>query len=400
MTEGLLFKPQEMGGVSLEEVIEAYFDCRHNKRNTINQLRFEMDYERECIDLWREINEQRYEPRRSIAFIVEKPVKREIFAADFRDRVVHHLIARRMMPLLEAQFHPDNYSTQKGKGTLYGIHRIEQHLRACSEDYTRDCYIMKLDISGYFMSISKQRLYECVKQFLEPRYPSQDLPMLLYLIRKTIFNRPEQDCVMKMPRSLWRGLPRNKSLLGTDGTCGLPIGNLTSQLLALLFLDELDHLITEEWGVPYYGRYVDDMVLIHPSRHHLLEVKERISQWLEAHGLRLHPKKMYLQHYSKGVLFIGGMILPGRKYLSRRTMGFLHKTLILCRRLADGQPVPPLKVREQIQASMNSYFGMLQHFDANRLTTRLIRQLPREWFRWMFIARRGHRCRMVVCPVC
>ena len=131
MTEGLLFEPQEMGGVSLEEVIEADYDCRHNKRSTMNQLRVEMDYERECIDLWREINEHRYEPRRSIAFIVEKPVKREIFAADFRDRVVHHLIARRIMPLLEMQFHPDNYSTQKGKGTLYGIQRIEQHLRAC-----------------------------------------------------------------------------------------------------------------------------------------------------------------------------------------------------------------------------------------------------------------------------
>ncbi len=142
--EELLFKPEDMGGISLEEVIEAYYECRHNKRNTLNQLRFEMDFEHELIDLWQDLNEHRYEPRRSIAFIVDRPVKREIFAADFRDRVVHHLIARRIYPLLEKQFLTDSYSTQKGKGTLFGVKRVEQHIKDCSYDYTRDCWIMKL----------------------------------------------------------------------------------------------------------------------------------------------------------------------------------------------------------------------------------------------------------------
>ena len=392
----MLFAPEEMGGVSLEEVIEAYYDCRRNKRNTANQLRFEMDYERECILLWQEINEHRYEPRRSIAFVVEKPVKREIFAADFRDRVVHHLIVRRMMPLLEAKYHPESYSTQKGKGTLYGIQRIEQQLKECSQGYTRDCYIMKLDISGFFMSLSKQALYDCIRRFLQPRYPARDLPMLLYLLRQTIFNRPEKSCVLKMPRSRWKGLPRNKSLFGSDGMHGIPIGNLTSQLLALLYLDDLDTLITGEWGVPHYGRYVDDMVLIHPSKQHLLAVKEKISQWLEAHGLRLHPKKTYVQHYAKGVLFIGGMILPGRKYISRRTVGFMYEALETCRRLVGDSTDPPQEVKERVRATVNSYFGMLQHYDAHRLTSHIIRQLPQEWFQWMYIVRHGHRCKMVV----
>ena len=394
--EPALFPPEEMGGVSLEEVIEAYYDCRRNKRNTINQLRFEMDYERECILLWQEINEHRYEPRRSIAFVVEKPVKREIFAADFRDRVVHHLIVRRMMPLLEAKFHPESYSTQKGKGTLYGIQRIEQQLKSCSEGYTRNCYIMKIDISGFFMSLSKQALYDCIRRFLMPRYPARDLPMLLYLLRQTIFNRPEKNCILKMPRSRWKGLPRNKSLFGTDGTHGIPIGNLTSQLLALLYLDDLDTLVTGEWGVPHYGRYVDDMVLIHPSKEHLMAVKDRIETWLSAHGLTLHPRKTYVQHYAKGVLFIGGMILPGRKYMSRRTVGFMREALESCKRLVGDNPNPPMEVRERVRATMNSYFGMLQHYDALRLTSSVIRSLPQEWFHWMYIVRRGHRCKMVV----
>lgn len=109
----------------MEDVFEAYFECRKKKRNTCNALAFESDYERRCVELWREINAGTYRPSRSIAFIINKPVKREIFAADFRDRVVHHLIAHRLVPLLEEKFIDDSYSTRKGKGTLYGIERVE-----------------------------------------------------------------------------------------------------------------------------------------------------------------------------------------------------------------------------------------------------------------------------------
>lgn len=391
-----LFAPEEMGGVSLEEVIEAYYDCRRRKRNTVNALEFEVDYERHCIDLWHELNEHRYEPRRSIAFVVEHPVKREIFAADFRDRVVHHLIARRIWPLLEKQFHPDSYSTQPGKGTLYGIQRVEQHVKTCSENYTRDCYIMKLDISGYFMSIEKQRLYHCVCAFLNGRYPEKDMPMLHYMLRKTIFNRPEKNCIRKMPRNRWRGLPKNKTLFGTDGRTGLPIGNLTSQLLALLFLDELDHKITQEWGVPHYGRYVDDMVLVHPSKDHLLTVCGRISRWLKAHGLRLHPKKMYLQHYAKGVLFVGGMIKPGRKYISHRTQGRLFARINHYNSLlAESQQTSRLAM-EGMVATMNSYLGMMCHYDTQRLFHRVLGRVSSHWYRQVCFCRCGDHCKVML----
>lgn len=391
----MLFSPEDMGGVSLEEVIEAYYDCRRRKRNTVNALEFEVDYERHCIDLWHELNSHTYEPRRSIAFVVEHPVKREIFAADFRDRVIHHLIARRIYGLLEAQFLTDSYSTQKGKGTLFGIQRVEQHIRECSENYTRDCYIMKLDISGYFMSIGKERLYECVCEFLDGRYPSNDMQMLRYMLQKTIFNRPEKNCIRKVPRCRWRGLPRNKTLFGTDGTVGLPIGNLTSQLLALLFLDGLDHLVTEEWGVPHFGRYVDDMVLVHPSVEHLLKVRRQICGWLESRGLRLHPKKMYLQHYSKGVMFVGGMIKPGRKYISRRTTGRLMAKIHYYNRLMANSLMTSSEA-ESMVATMNSYLGSMCHYDAQRLFRRMLRRISPLWYRHAYFVRRGRRCKMVL----
>lgn len=126
-------------------------------------------------------------------------MKREIFAADFRDRVVHHLIAHRLVPLLEEKFIDDSYSTRKGKGTLYGIERVEEHIRLCSENYTRDCYILKIDIRSFFMKISKRRLYDLTEELLHERYGGNDLAILLYLLRETIFNRPEKNCIRKTP---------------------------------------------------------------------------------------------------------------------------------------------------------------------------------------------------------
>lgn len=383
-----LFSDEEIGGISLEDVFEAYFECRKKKRNTCNALAFESEYERKCVELWREINSGTYHPSRSIAFIINKPVKREVFAADFRDRVVHHLIARRIVPLLEEQFINDSYSTRKGKGTLYGILKVEEHIRQCSENYTKDCHILKIDIRSFFMKISKQRLYDITAEFLKARYTESDLPMLLYLLRKTVFNRPERNCIRRSAPKEWRGLPKDKSLFHTDGSRGLPIGNLTSQLLALNYLDELDHLITGNWGVEHYGRYVDDMVLVHPSQDHLLEVRERISRWLSTRGLMLHPRKMYLQHYTKGVLFIGGMILPGRKYLSNRTVGFCYDAIERLNRLAASSPDYVLTHGEEFVSTVNSYLGMMRHFASYKLRRKVMEHIGKEW--WKIIYFEGH----------
>ena len=102
------------GEISLEEVFLAYFECRRNKRKTINALQFELNYEENLIQLWRDINSRAYKVGRSIAFVVNKPVIREIFAADFRDRVVHHLIIRKLLPLFEKAFSPHSYSCRHG----------------------------------------------------------------------------------------------------------------------------------------------------------------------------------------------------------------------------------------------------------------------------------------------
>ena len=213
----------------LTDLFQAYFDARKNKRNTINALGFEKHFEVNIFKLYEEILSGFYEPQKSICFIVDRPVKREIFAADFRDRVIHHFIFNLISPIFEKTFINDTYSCRKGKGTHYGIHRIDHFIRSCSENYKKDCYILKLDIKGYFMSMNRKVLFDKVKTVLVDKRDSIDfnLSLVLYLIEKMIFNDPTTNCVVKGKKSDWRGLPKTKSLFHTDSACGLPIGNLT-----------------------------------------------------------------------------------------------------------------------------------------------------------------------------
>ena len=122
--------------IALEDIFQAYYDCRKNKRRTINALAFELNFEQELIRLWREINSGKYRIGRSIAFVVQKPVQREVFAADFRDRIVHHLIINKLNPLFEEYFSDGSYSCRAGRGTLYGVRNIAAAVKECSAGYT------------------------------------------------------------------------------------------------------------------------------------------------------------------------------------------------------------------------------------------------------------------------
>ncbi|MDR3169618.1 MAG: RNA-directed DNA polymerase, partial [Candidatus Peribacteria bacterium] len=128
-------------------------DARTHKRNTHNQLVFEYGLETYLIELYQELLSGSYEIGKSIYFIQKHPIKREIFAGSFRDRIVHHLIYNYIAPIFEKTFIYDSYSCRVGKGTSMGIKRVAKFIRSCSENYTKDCYILKLDIQGYFMAI-------------------------------------------------------------------------------------------------------------------------------------------------------------------------------------------------------------------------------------------------------
>ncbi|MCA1918070.1 MAG: hypothetical protein LDL38_01610 [Flavobacterium piscis] len=135
--------------------------------------------------------------------------------------------------LFEKQFIHDSYSCRVGKGTHFGIQRIARFIRQCSANYTKDCYILKLDLQGFFMSINKNILFAKLEHFIKEKYNETDKDLIIKLCKQVIFNDPTKNCIIKGNKSDWNDLPLNKSLFHSQPQCGLPIGNLTSRYLPI-----------------------------------------------------------------------------------------------------------------------------------------------------------------------
>lgn len=379
----------------LTDLFRAYYNARQNKRNTINQLKFELNFEREIFKLNNEIETRTYKPLREIAFIVNRPVKREIFAADFRDRVVHHLLFQYLEPIIEKHLIYDCYSCRKGKGTSAGIQRAAKFLRSCSENYQKDCYIMQMDISGYFMSIDRELLYHKVNGMLRTEYQKCALSgkvipfeagMVDFLLQKTIFRNPADNCTIKGSRSDWDGLPANKSLFYTAEGCGLPIGNLTSQLFGNVFLNDFDHWMKQDKGFSRYGRYVDDFFVMHSNKRYLLNTLPEIADYLKTNEkLTLHPNKTKINHRNSGFLFLGAVIKPYRIYIANRTKGSFYQALERHNKIIRNHK-PTDEEKNQFISSINSYLGIMKCCKTYRIRRQMIiTWLSAWWWNLVFV---------------
>ncbi|MDR1227306.1 MAG: RNA-directed DNA polymerase [Prevotellaceae bacterium] len=368
----------------LEDLYIAYLEARRHKRSTCNQLRFELQQERELLELHEAIVARAYMPRRSVAFMVHKPVMREVFCADFADRVVHHLIFNYINPLFEQLFIPTSFSCRKGKGTLYGIRTLQHHMEQCTKGYTREAYILKLDIQGYFMNISRRRLYGQLEDVLlrvryQPITPNVaevwddrlDYDLVLYLLRVVVFNDPVKGCLVKGSRSEWNGLPPSKSLFNRPEGVGLPIGNLTSQLFSNIYLNQFDHWMMEELNCAYYGRYVDDFYIVHHDAGYLKSLIPKVREYLKAElGLTLHPAKVYFQSCQRGCSFLGAFVKGKQCYAGRRLRSHF--------KMAVAAGVHPCADEQQVVARMNSYLGLLRHYLTRTLRKKQVERLNKD----------------------
>lgn len=336
----------------LEEVFHAYYEARRHKRNTASQLAFELNLEENLVALWRELNSRTYTVGTSICFMIKDTVAREVFAADFRDRVVHHLLYGRLSPFFERRFICDSYSCRKGKGTLYGINRLAHHIRSCSCNYTEECYILKLDVRGYFMHIDRRLLSNMITAALPADFPRRDAVM--WLSRLIIDCEPVVNCRIKGSLSQWRELPADKSLFHSSPDCGIPIGNLTSQLFSNIYMNVFDQWIKRDCGMRHYGRYVDDFYIVHRDKSVLLALIPKIRDFLRCNlGLELHSRKVYLQNVCKGVRFLGSVVYPYHIVPSKSLLKKIRNRYSLIER-GFYSPVP-------MRSIINSYFGFLRH---------------------------------------
>lgn len=363
----------------LYDLFQAYYDARKHKRNSLNVLRFEANLETNLFKLYEEIINGQYQPGKSICFVVKKPVLREVFAADFRDRIIHHLIFNYINPIVERQFILDSYSCRTGKGVAFGIKRLNHFIRSCSKNYSRDCYILKLDIKGYFMAMDRQILYQEVKQRLvgKKQVLQFNLNLVLSLIQKVIFNDPTKKCIIKGSQCDWQDLPKSKSLFWAGLNKGFPIGNLTSQLFGNIYLNDFDHFVKYQLGFQYYGRYVDDLILVHQDKKYLKKTITLIRYYLKNNlGLKLHDKKIYLQPYQKGIKFLGIIIKPYRTYLGNRTKNNFYQSICFWNYHLQNQNyrIDRLTAKKML-SSINSYLGIAKHYQTYRLRQKMLFRL-------------------------
>lgn len=357
---------------SLENLHRAYRACRRRKRGTANALTFEADLEANLLELHGCLSNGTYRPRPAIAFLVEKPKRREIFAADFRDRVVHHLLVAQLEPGWERRFIHDSYACRRGKGTHQGVDRCQQFMRQASANGTRRAFYLQLDVEGFFVAIDRARLYER----LITKEPD---PVVRWLIAVVVFNEPTDHCRLRgHPLGDFLALPAHKTLFRCPPGCGLPIGNLTSQFFANVYLDALDQFVKHRLKARWYLRYCDDLVLMSEDADQLRDWERQIETFLrETLALRLNDRRK-LRPLSDGIDFLGYVIRTDYRLVRRRVVGNLkHRLAEAERRLRqaglgehDGRLVLPWPagLLEQVRQWLNAY---LAHF-AKAETWRLV----------------------------
>lgn len=366
----------------LADLYHSYLDARKHKRCKGYQLDFEMNLEHNLCLLADELLTRTYRPGRSMVFIVHEPKQREVFAASFRDRVVHHLYYRYTHELFESTFIHDSYSCIKGRGTHFGVNRLEHHIRQESENYKVLCFVLKMDIEGYFINIDRHRLLDICLKTLRRMYSRKpvgrnttwgeimDCEMVEWLTEVFVMHNPISDFSFISPMSEWEGLPTNKSLFYSRSNCGLPIGNLTSQLFSNIYLNRLDQFMKREMHCRHYGRYVDDFYVVSTSREWLEGLIPKVRKFLRDDlGLELHSKKISMLRVESGVEFLGQFLKPYRRYPSKRSFTRIEQGMEC---ISQHEWYDEQKLLSQI----NSYLGILRHTRSHRRWLHVLQKHP------------------------
>ncbi|MDD5116377.1 MAG: reverse transcriptase/maturase family protein [Candidatus Omnitrophica bacterium] len=328
--------------VSFENLLCAYRTFRKGKRYKNDVLGFDYNYEKKLLDLQDELVSHAYTPLSPHRFYVYEPKKRAIEAAVVRDRVVHHALCRVVEPIFDKRLIYDTYACRRDKGTLAAIERFEEFKRKllCRADENR-IYIFKADISKYFENI--------------------DHGILLGLISERI---KDKDVIWLISRILNPG----------DRPCasanGIPIGNLTSQFFANLYLNPLDQFVKHDLRIKYYIRYMDDFVLMDLSKDRLQSAKAEIARFLEDKlQLRFHPKKQTVTPLKCGIDFLGFRIFYTHRLLRKENAKRFARRIKKMKERFERKEI----ALGRISASINGWIAHAKHGNTYRLRKKILR---------------------------
>lgn len=304
---------------SFENLLVAANQAQKGKRFNPAVLQFNARLEKELLYLSKTLQDHSYQPGGYTPFwVFDKGKKRYISRAPYRDRVVHHALINIIKPVFDPTLITDCYANRKGKGT----HRCVDHAQAfCAKNR----YVLQCDISKYFPSIDHQIL----KQIVRRKISDSEILWLVDTIIDASNEQEEPYCWYFPGDDLITPLVRRR---------GIPIGNLTSQFFANLYMSGLDHFVKEKLHCRFYLRYVDDFLCFDNEKGRLHEYKKKISIYLEGLRLVLHPKKSLVFPTRIGIPFLGYKIFPHYSRLSKQnSMGFRKRLQHYCQEYSTGK---------------------------------------------------------------
>lgn len=312
---------------SFKNLLKAAKKAQKGKRFKSSTAGFNLELEKELFGIQKQIENKTYKVGRYKNFYIFDPKKRLISALPYRDRVVQHALCNVIEPLFDKTFIYDNYACRKNKGSLKAVNRFTEFFR-------RNNFVLKCDIKNYFASIDHEVLFGMISKKIKD-------PEVLRLIKLIIASTPDP---------------------------GIPIGNLTSQIFANLYLNELDHYIKEKMGCRCYIRYMDDLVFFDNNRDKLDQIRDEIKTYLSKLKLTEHSDKCRIYQAEKGADFLGYKIFPDYKIIARQNIKRVRKRMKGYFKLLNAG----LITRKKILDSIKSWLGFAIHADSYNARRKLL----------------------------
>ena len=335
---------------SFENLWKAADQTQKGKRLQHSVSQFNFHREREIFQLQEELRTQTYQPGTYHEFIIYEPKKRLISAAPYRDRVMHHALCNVIEAIFERTFIFDSYACRVGKGTHRAVNRFTQFSR-------KNCYVLKADISKYFPSIDHEILKELIRRKIRDK-------QTLWLIDLIIDSSNAQEPVTAY-------FPGDDLFAPIQRRHGIPIGNLTSQFFANVYLNPLDHFAKEQLGCRHYIRYCDDFVILADDKDWLHEIKAQIAEYLESLRLKLHPRKSQVFPVMNGTDFLGYRIFPTHRLVRKDSITRFRRRM---RRLQKSYSTGEVSL-SHIRQSIQSWIGHVSHADSYGLRRKLLQDI-------------------------
>jgi retron-type reverse transcriptase len=336
--------------IDFENLLRSARKAQRGKRFRENVLAFNYSLEQELLRLHQELKGQTYRPGKYKTFQVWEPKPRLISAAPYRDRVVHHTLCNVILPIFESTFIFDSYANREGFGTHRALRRFTQHARSSR-------YALQCDVRKYFPSIDHAILKALIRRKIK-------CPETLWLIDTIIDGSNEQEPTIDY-------FPGDDLLTPIQRRRGLPIGNLTSQFFANIYLNGFDHYVQEQLKATKYLRYVDDFALFSDDRAFLAEARLGIEAHLADLRLKIHPIKSQLFETCHGATFVGFRVLPDRIRVRNDN---LRRARLRLKRLQTAYARDRISF-DRLTQSVKSWAAHLKHGDTGRLRADIFRQL-------------------------